>query len=288
VRLVANATEEKCDLVITDRSEDLAIPAPLGCYVGIIPQDLQKLVTGQQGSAVPVDWRRDSPLLQHVDFTDVVSVDDPHSAAEVRAGDFANAGYDILIHGPRGPMMVEKQEEGKRSAYLFFHTDHTTLPYRVGFPVFVTNLVQAALKETHLAESAAIHTGALPPLRMPAQHAYEIVAPDGSRHRETTDDHGVLSGLAASHAGEYTILDGSEARARLGASLLSPAETSLKSTDQIQFNEQLAVSAASAPLKADRALWYPLACIAFALLLVEWWLFQRNPRLSVPKPQSAK
>ncbi len=288
VHLVSSAAEEKCDLVISDRSEDVSAPAPLACYIDVIPEDVQKLVAIQQGSASPVDWRRDSPLLQHVDFTDVVSVDDPHSAAGVQPGDFANAGYDILVHGPHGPMMLEKQEEGKRSAYLLFHTDHTTLPYRVGFPVFVTNLVQAALKETHLAESVANHTGALPPFRLTPKHAYEITSPGGTRYRETTDEHGVLSGLPALRAGEYSILDGGEVRVRIGASLLSPAETTLKSTDQIQFNEQLAVSAASAPIKADRALWYPLACIAFVLLLVEWWLFQRNPRLSVPKPQNAK
>lgn len=63
----------------------------------------------------------------------------------------------------------------------------------------------------------------------------------------------------------------------IGASLLSPAETSLAAVTQIEFADQLTVAATTAVPKADRSLWWLLACAGFVVLLVEWWWFQRRP-----------
>ncbi len=277
VDLSPPSTPSAYDLVITDRSEDLEMKAPLCCYVGLVPSDLEKLVKIEEASVQPVDWRHDSSYLQHVELTDVVATADPHSLPGVQPGDYTNAGYEILVDGPHGPLALEKREGARTSIYLLFHTDRSTLPYRVGFPVFVTNLVQAAMKGSRLAEANAVRTGALPPLRLEPNRTYEITGPDGAHRSEASDGQGILSGIPALRAGEYKVSEGGSVRARLGASLLSPAETTLKSADQIQFNEQLAVAASNVALKTDRALWYPLACVAFGLLLVEWWFYQRKP-----------
>lgn len=265
------------DLVITDRVEDLGIKARMICTVGIVPPELQKLVSIAQQPATPVDWRRDSPLLQHVEFADVIAMDDPRSREGVSTNAFTNAGFDILVHGPHGPMILEKREGEKLSVFLLFHTDRSTLPYRVGFPVFVTNLVQAAMKQARIAEADSNRTGVLPPVTLQPDRDFEIIAPDGTRRREKSDANGVLSGIPAPRTGLYAVLENGTPKARIGASLLSPAETTLKTVEQIQFNDQLKVSASAVPLKTDRSLWYPLACAAFGLLLLEWWFFQRKP-----------
>ncbi|KAB2647408.1 MAG: hypothetical protein DVB27_04000, partial [Verrucomicrobia bacterium] len=50
-----------------------------------------------------IDWRRESPLLQHVQLGDVVFMDQPVSAATAKDDAFANLGFEILAQGPRGP-----------------------------------------------------------------------------------------------------------------------------------------------------------------------------------------
>ena len=58
-----------------------------------------------------IDWRRESPLLQHFQLGDVVFIVQPRSAATAKDNAFANLGYEILAQGPRGPLIVERTDE---------------------------------------------------------------------------------------------------------------------------------------------------------------------------------
>ena len=98
------------DLVMSDRPQDLELAARTRLSVGFIPPELQRFVElGTNGSAV-VDWRRDAPVLQHVQLADLVVLDQPRFAANAGEGDLENLGYEVLIHGQRGPLLVRKQD----------------------------------------------------------------------------------------------------------------------------------------------------------------------------------
>ena len=265
------------DLTFTDDATDLALPARTRCSIGLVPEDLEKLVSVKNESAAALDWHRESPLLQHVQLGDVVFMDQPVTTAGTTDDAFANLGYEILAQGPRGPLIVERTDGDALLIALLFHTDRSTLPYRVGFPIFVSNVVQAALKQSGLAEAAAARTGVLPPLTLAPGRAVHITGPGGFARDERTDDRGQLTGIPAPRAGDYTITDGTAPPRHIGASLLSPAETSLAAVSQIEFADQLTVAASTAVPKADRSLWWALACAGFVVLLVEWWWFQRRP-----------
>ena len=64
--------------------------------------------------------------------------------------------------------------------------------------------------------------------------------------------------------------------AQLNASLLNAGETTLKSVEQLQFDEDLAVAASSGEVRTDRPMWPLLALLAFAVLLGEWWYYNRG------------
>lgn len=264
------------DLVMSDRPQDLDLPARTRLSVGFIPPDLQRVVElGTNGSAV-VDWRRDAPVLQHVQLADVVMLDQPRFAANSGEAELENLGYEVLIHGQRGPLLVRKREPETLRFALLVHTDRSTLPYRVGFPIFVANVVQAALEQVGLAEAAANQTGVLPPLTLAANHSYEIRKPEQDSEQVKADERGKVSGVSASRVGYYSILENGAARGRVGVALLSPRETALAGVDQLQFNERLQVAAA-AMVKIDWPLWPPLLLAALGVLLIEWWFFQRKP-----------
>ena len=264
------------DLVFANAEADLALPARVQCSVGFVPPDLQKLISVESGNANVIDWRRESPLLQHVTLTDVVLMDNPRNAADVTESSFANLGYEILAHGPRGPLMLARLDGENLRVHLLFHTDRSTLLYRVAFPIFISNLVGAALRQAHLGEVDAPATGVLPPLALDPNRSYRIEGPAGFSREASSDERGQLTSVPAAKAGEYTISGGSAVAARVGASVLSMSESGLAAVEQIEFNDRLKVSAASAPVSSDRALWWPLACAGFAVLLVEWWFFNRR------------
>jgi len=265
------------DLVMSDRPQDMDLVARTKLSVGFIPPELERFVElGTNGSSV-VDWRRDAPVLQHVQLADLMVLDQPRFAAGEGEGDLENAGYEALIYGQRGPLLVRKQDsDGVRFA-LLFHTDRSTLPYRVGFPIFVANVVQAALEQAGLAEALANRTGVLPPLTLAPGGRYQIQTPEQTTEPVTADDHGIVSGVAAPRAGFYSVLENGVTRRRVGAGLLSPSETSLAGVAQIEFNEQLQVAEASAVMKTDWPLWPTLLMVALVVMLAEWWFFQKKP-----------
>jgi len=265
------------DLVMSDRPQDLNIATRTRLSVGFIPPELQRFIElGTNGSSV-VDWRRDAPVLQHVQLGDLMVLDQPRFAAGASEGDLENAGYEVLIYGEHGPLLVRKQDSDALRFAVLFHTDRSTLPYRVGFPIFVANVVQAALEQAGLAEALANRTGVLPPLTLAPGGRYQIQTPDQIIEAASANDHGILSGVAAPRVGCYSISENGAQRRRVGAGLLSPGETSLTGVTQIQFNEKLQVAVASAVAKTDWPLWPTLLLVALVVMLVEWWFFQKKP-----------
>ena len=265
------------DLVITDSEEDLRLPSRVQCIIGLLPADVKKLVGIYSQNSQAIDWRRDSPLLQHVSLADVIFMDQPTLAGGSKDEDFARLGYEILAQGSRGPLILQKREGDVLRVNLLFHTDRSTLPWRVGFPVFVSNLVQTALQQAGLSEALAARTGVLPALNLAPDRAYRVDGPGGFHRTETSDASGQLTGIPALRAGDYVVSGEGTAPIHVGASLLSPSETSLAAVDQIEFDDRLTVSASASAPKSDLPLWRFLAGLGFVVLLIEWWFFQRPP-----------
>jgi hypothetical protein len=270
------ATATSYDMVISDRKADADLDAASFIFVGVIPDELAKLIRIDDSLAQVIDWQRSTPLLQHVLLTDVQIADRLISGEGVRDRDFEELGYEILAHGRTGPLIL-KRETGNRTAHYFlFHTDRSTLPYRVGFPILVSNAVQIAMQQAGLSEIRGEQTGVLPPRNVKPDTMYKIEAPNGTQIEARSSVDGTLAGVPAPAIGRYTIREGGTSVVSLGVSLLTFTETSLATVDQLQFRE-LAVSAAGEMLKTDHPLWPELAAAGFVLLLVEWWYFQRRP-----------
>lgn len=269
------ATLAGYDLLITDRESDLATSARMLATVGFVPEELRPLVAIEKDSAQAIDWRRDSATLQHVSFDDVLFSESPRRGADISETQFRERGFEVLAEAARGPLLLEKNDGGQHRVHALFHPDRSTFVYRVGFPVLISNLVQSALRSAQLSEINAATTGVLPAVPWTAGAAAQITGPGQLARGETAGADGQLSGIAAPRIGEY-VISGGGAPLRVGASLLSATETSLAAVDQIEFAEQLKVTAAMGAPPVDRSLWWALSCLALAVLALEWWWFNRR------------
>ncbi len=272
----SKAEGSRPDLQFSDRPSDAQVESPVSLFVGFVPDELKKLVTVETGSMNIVDWQRSEPLLQHVQFNDVTASDEPRSAQGIQDGDYEQLGYEVLAFGATGPLLLKKRDGGKLSYHLLIHTDHSTLPYRVAFPILVANAVQIALESAQLSEVQGERTGVLPPRTLRPKTTYTIRGPHGIQTELESNDAAVLSGVPAPLVGEYVVSEGSGEVARLGVGLLDARESTLVSVPEIQFRE-MKVAATEATLERDRPLWSPIALLGFCALLVEWWYFQRRP-----------
>ncbi len=263
------------DLLFAETADALKTPARLGVGVGFVPEEFAELVKVAKGNGVAIDWRRDSPLLQHMSFDEVLFSDDPVLAPGKDAAAFGAAGYEVLVDGQHGPLMLGRLEGDAGRVHLLFHPDRSTMPFRVAFPVWVSNLVEHARKISGTSESAAVATGVLPPQTFSGQGEVSVDGPAGRRTEKLTEQ-GVASGIPAPRVGEYH-LSGAGGDYRVGASLLSLQETSLKSVDEVLFGDSVAVEVEAATTKTDRSLWWLVALFGYGVLLLEWWWFQRKP-----------
>lgn len=265
------------DVVVTDRAEEAGSrQARTTLVVSGIPPGLEGLVAVQQDGTQVVDWRRNSPLLLHVELSDLVILDDPQYLGQTREGDLEKLGYEVLVHGRRGPLVLQKRDGDRVVYHLLFHTDRSTLPYRVGFPILVSNLVHQAMYEAGLTEVQAAHTGVLPAIDLSPDRTYRVEDPSGGRRDQSSDRGGRLAGTPAPRVGLYRVYDGGTLSRQVGASLLSAQETALAGADTIQFNEDLSVAASEQRIKADRSLWRLLALVGFSVLLFEWLYYNRS------------
>ncbi len=262
------------DLVVSDSEADLAVEGRTRLFVGVVPEDLASAVSVGEGGTSVVDWRREHPLLAHVELADVVVLDRPRSAEGMGEAELERLGYEVIAHGREGPLILERAEGEGLTFFSLFHTDRSTLPYRLAFPILLKNLADVAMQRSGIAEARAVRTGVLPAMALVPETDCAVSGPAG-RSTETTDAGGVLAGVAAPKVGRYRIACGGGVRS-VGAALLSSSETSLTTVDGIRFRE-IAVDASSGPLRADRPFWYALALCAFGVLLCEWWFFQRRP-----------
>jgi hypothetical protein len=264
------------DLRFADASHKSGPKSRVTLHIGVVPGDLQSLLTIEDKLVEVVDWNRTSALLRHVQLFDVQIGENPVSRPGVGERDYELAGYEVLAQGAEGPLILERPSETGIDFFLLFHTDRSSLPFRVGFPILVANAVELALERAALSEARSWPTGTLPPHQVAPDSEFLVDTPDGRRLTVRSNAEGVLSGIPAMQRGRYVVRRGSDLVANWGVSLLAASETQLTTTDKLQFPE---TSVATSPerVQTDRPLWSWFAWAALALLLAEWWYFQRRP-----------
>lgn len=260
--------------------ESTSVPAArMVCSFGALPEEIRPLVSldkkAEQGVRV-IDWRRDSPLLQHVSFDEVIFLDDPTMTPGKDTTSLRALNWDALADGPHGPLMLARMDDTTARVHLLFHPDHSTLPFRVAFPIFVSNLVAHAQKLAGLAEANAVSTGVLPPLPAAPNATVSVRGPRNLTREEKAGERGLVTGIPAPRAGEYRLSSGGSTTT-LGASLLNGAETGLAAVDEVGFGDRISIATETVAPKADRSLWWMLAAVGYGVLLLEWWWFQRRP-----------
>ena len=268
------------DLLITDNSADLAKDSRVLFSAGIVPKKLHSILKIDKRRVDLVDWNREDELLRYVELKDLTILEGPVSNSKesaVSEKDIANLGYETLIFAKKAPLLL-KSAWGEYTQYnLLFHPDHSTLPYRIAFPILIKNLVEIARRKAGLADLAADHTGVLPDLTLMPNTEYKITGTDGTTDRkEKTDKDGTLAGIAAFYSGKYAITANGKTVYEMGVSLLNRDESSLKGVKEISFNE-LAVTAEEHKAKTAKSLWKYLALLALIVLFIEWWFFNKRP-----------
>jgi Ca-activated chloride channel family protein len=263
------------DLVITDKKEDMDIPCICLLSFGFIPDDLEGIFTENSEQSKIIDWERSDLLLQHVSFSDILLLKTLMYKKGFTKSALEKKSYQLISFGEKAPIAVKKDVGDSQRYHFLFHYQYSTLPYKVAFPILLTNVVNKALADAGLSEKSGNRTGMLPEYTLKAETEYEIVKPDGNETLKSNEN-GLLNGISALMSGNYKINLAGKTVKESSVSLLSPAETRLATLDSVKFNE-VSVEISEEEAVTDKPLWTLIAAIAFGLLLIEWWLYQKRP-----------
>ncbi|MFH1304519.1 MAG: VWA domain-containing protein, partial [Planctomycetota bacterium] len=150
------------DLIIASSEKDLDKQALVKLGVGFVPEELKQYISLETKLTDVVDWNRSSALLRHVELSDVQITEQPVWAENAGVANLEGLGYEVLVHGRLGPLLLQKRNSGDLEFFFLFNTDHSTMPYRVGFPIMASNLIQLTLQEAGISEVQASATPVLP------------------------------------------------------------------------------------------------------------------------------
>lgn len=264
------------DLVITDSEADLARESTTYLTVGFVPKDLESKVKIGEGSATVVDWKRDTPLMQHVQLREVLMADNPKREPGVTDSTLEEMGYEALCLASEGPLILERRAGPRLYLHWLFKLDRTTLPYRLAFPILTTNLVNLSMRQAGLAEVKAASTGLLPAVKLDRETSYVVTNPQGEHTTVKSDADGWVSGLSGRSVGPYEFRSSGKLVREIGVGLLNSTETILSGVEKFETKEAT-VKAVEQKLDTDKPIWSSMAGIALFVLILEWWYFQKRP-----------
>jgi hypothetical protein len=214
---------------------------------------------------------KESPLMAHVRLDNVIMPEarkltftPAAGKPQVLAGTVTGDPVFALIERPEGKVVV-----------LTVNLEQSDLPFRTAFPILATNALSFFTSQSELRES--LTTGATAEVTLPSIGEFVLKSPDGSLKKLPTGGGRVTVG-PFDKVGVWSVAyegkDGPPAE-EFAVNLMSPAESDARPPDGL----------VSAPTAADsglvsgflgRPLWWYLIGLAWLLMAVEWYLYQRR------------
>ncbi len=261
--------QSKYDVVIFDKYQPQRLPLGNYLFIEAVPK-MDVFKASSKLSKPPLIWWDEThPVLRHVSLEHVfvaesLSLDVPEQA-------------EVLIEGPK-PMLVRYVQEGRCCMVLAFAIENSNWWGKPSFPVFMYNAIR------YLGGGGAeLETGPTRPgdtLRIPAPPGADritLVRPDGTKAVLTPDPSGVAYFGGSERVGLYEVESGAPGRDRFAVNLEDDWESDITPSGMVVEGHQ--VAEVGAIKTATPEIWRWFVGVALALVLVEWYIYNRRVML---------
>lgn len=215
-----------------------------------------------------VDWQFSHPLTRFVSFDDVTIA----RARDVETPSWAESVVDSI----RSPLVLTGDLGRQRIVWIGFDLLDSNWPLRLSFPIFIANTMEWLNPASMQARYRMLAAGQ--PIRLPLTEPVStaiINTPDGRQISVPLDpDARELVHGHTEHQGIYRVRIGSR-ETRFAVNLLDPTETDTRPRDELDFGQPGGVPAATVR-RANLEIWRWVAAVGLAVLLFEWWYFNRR------------
>lgn len=260
------------DLVIFDRCAPRVMPECNTLLLGALPPQLADRQKQTVTAPTILTWKSAHPILRFLNLDDVTVLEAFTIPLPLGADKLIESQEGaILFSVPRGIHVDVVQTFPLVGADGAWKTDW---PLKLSFPLYVLNLVRL-LAGAEVNDLASVPVGATVRIpALPTTTSATVTRPDGSSIvlKRTRDAFEFQDTTAL---GIYEARVGDE-RIRFAVNLFSEAESAIRPAARVSVG---AVAAESTPYRVRREWWKPLVLCGLAVLLLEWYIYNRRVQL---------
>lgn len=224
--------------------------------------------TGELRNPTIVSAIRDHVLTRYVNFHNV----DVAKAMKLEVPKFA----DTVLDSDQGPLITSYVRGKVRALAVHFNMYESNWPLRYSFPMFTSNAIQWLAGSASQASGSTIAAGDV--IRMVPERdvdKVDVIKPDGTvQPFKVDEDHKILF-AATERLGIYRMRRPGKPDVVYAVNLLDPRESDLLPRETFDLGERSVQGSAEA-VATDKEYWWWLAVIAFAIVCVEWYVYNRR------------
>jgi len=281
------------DVVVLDgylpqMPKDSPTPLPPGRWLifgAIPPAPLGVVDKGADKGALPLEWNRDHPALRGVAL-DALQIAKIHEV-EIPKGSAASS----LMTTDVGPGIVELAIADSRSIAVMFDVTDSDWAFNVSFVLFMAQAVGYLGDDSsglgQMVQPGGILTDRLPldskdaRIKLPDQTNAEIGSPaaDGKIVFGPVQRSGIYEVSWTGKTGPTDAEVGGRAVRPFAANLLDSAESDVATSERLELASKQVAADKAANVKVAKSLWPWLILGALAVILLEWFVYNRKVQL---------
>ncbi len=282
------------DLVVLDRwlptrtidgTPTLTLPPGRSLVLGAVPAPPLGLTDqGETGATVTLNWRRDHPALRAASLENLIV----NKGRKSSLPDNVGGATVVLAEGQDGPLIIEAADITRSAIITTFDPVQSNWVFQAGYPLFLVKAVEYLSRGGTGDDALAVRPGSTLTQRLP-QDARDIsmTMPDNARVPLVQSDAGDVNFGPVAAVGMYALAwqgtpgpqdstDGTTSRRTVAANLADPAESDLASADTIALASKIVQAQGQDQPLGARRLWPWLVLVALAVLMIEWWVYNRR------------
>ncbi len=255
------------DVVIMNGYASDRLPRGAYLFIGAAPTIENVSLSGSAERFFIVWWDANHPVLRHVALERVFVA----RAGQLQTPDDA----EILAEGPAGPVLTRYSRDGRQFLMLSFAVEQSTWVTKPSFPVFFDNALRFLGGMSDESQAAQRPGDTLRVAVGSSVSAARLTRPDGVKVDLPLQSDGTLYYADVDRAGLYRIAGDGFDPVRFAVNVADETESNVRPREPELVGSQRVVQGASIDT-ATPEVWRWFAGAAVALLLLEWWIYNRR------------
>ncbi len=257
------------DVVIFDRHSTDRLPVGNYFFLGATPAIPGVETAGELGWHSLQWWDETHPILRHVALEYVYVA----KALWLKLP----ADAQMIIEGPQGPALVRYARDGRQYLILGFDVQDSTWWNKLGYPVFIYNVVRFLGSGAAFGEEDVVRPGDA--IRVPlaaASDAATVITPDGRRLPVRADAAGGAFFSGTERVGVYRVEPAPSEGDRFAVNLGDRVESDVRPRTDLSLGTGVEIDIGESVRTGTPEVWRWFALGALSILLFEWYVYNRR------------